>query len=72
LFLPAKTPRAIIDKLHDETRKAIKAPEVAAKLVKFGADPMPMSPAQFEAYLKNELATNEKLAKATGLAGSEN
>ena len=65
LLVPAKTPREIINRLYVETIKAIKSPEVAAKLPKFGADPMVMSPPEFEAYLKAELVANEKLAKAT-------
>jgi tripartite-type tricarboxylate transporter receptor subunit TctC len=72
LLVPAKTPREIISKLHAETVKAIRSPEVAAKLPKFGADPIVMSPPEFEAYLKAELVADEKHAKATGLAGIEN
>ncbi len=68
VFVPAATPQPIVARLHDEIKKALQAPEVKDKLAKFGAEPMDMSLPQFEAYFKNELAINEKLVKAAGIA----
>jgi tripartite-type tricarboxylate transporter receptor subunit TctC len=67
VFAPAKTPRDVIDRLQRETEKAVKSPAVADKLKAFGAEPMLMTPPQFESYVKDELAMNEKLVKAAGL-----
>ena len=44
LFVPAKTPREIVDKLADETEKALAAPGVREKLAQQGLDPMPITP----------------------------
>jgi tripartite-type tricarboxylate transporter receptor subunit TctC len=68
MFVPAKTPRDIVDKLHQETVKVLQSPEIQAKLAGFGADTMLMKPTEFDVYVKNEIATNEALVKAAGLA----
>jgi tripartite-type tricarboxylate transporter receptor subunit TctC len=67
LLAPAKTPQAIIERLHAEVEKAVKTPEIAAKLKGYGADPMVQSTAEFRQQIKDELASNEKLVKAIGL-----
>ena len=72
LLVPAKTPKDIVARLHEETTKALKDPEVAAKLARAGAEPMFMNPQQFEAYLAQETAADEKIVKAAGLAGTQN
>jgi tripartite-type tricarboxylate transporter receptor subunit TctC len=36
MFAPAKTPGDVIDRLSEETRKALQLPEVREKLAKFG------------------------------------
>jgi tripartite-type tricarboxylate transporter receptor subunit TctC len=46
----------------------LQSPEIQAKLSGFGADPMLMQPAEFDAYVRNETAANETLVKAAGLA----
>src|SRR2546426_8995788 len=43
--VPAKTPREIVDKLAQETQKALGAPGVQEKLAQQGMDPMPITPA---------------------------
>jgi tripartite-type tricarboxylate transporter receptor subunit TctC len=67
LFLPAKTPREIVEKLHSETLKALQSDQVRGKLAALGVDPMPLSPADFAAYVQGEIATNAALVKAAGL-----
>jgi tripartite-type tricarboxylate transporter receptor subunit TctC len=67
LFLPAKTPREIVDKLHRETLKALQAPEVKGKLASLGVDPMVMTPSEFDALVSEETRMNAALVKAIGL-----
>ena len=57
MLAPAKTPRAIVNKLNAEVRNILQQPDVKERLSKLGADPMPMSPEQFDAYMKEEFAT---------------
>ena len=67
LFLPAKTPREIVDKLHRETLKALQEPKVRDKLAALGFDPMVMTPDEFHAYVLKDIAVNADLVKAIGL-----
>jgi tripartite-type tricarboxylate transporter receptor subunit TctC len=56
LLVPAKTPPAIVAKLHDAVVAALDAPDVREKLVASGAIPAPTSSAEFGALLNDELA----------------
>ena len=67
IFLPAKTPRDIIDRLHQETLKALNAPGVPEKLAQQGVDPMPITPAAFDAQIKREIDAILALTKAANL-----
>ena len=67
LFLPAKTPRAIVDRLNRETLKALQEPKVRDKLAALGFEPMVMTPAQFAAHVEQEIAVNAALVKAAGI-----
>jgi tripartite-type tricarboxylate transporter receptor subunit TctC len=67
LFLPAKTPREIVNKLHREMMNALQTPRVQEKLTSIGVEPMVMSPAQFDARVKEEIVINAALAKTMGI-----
>ncbi len=69
LFAPAKTPRAIVDKLNAEVTKALRTPAVAKKLEGMGVDvdPQIMSPAKFDEYIRAQIKTEAEQAKAAGL-----
>jgi tripartite-type tricarboxylate transporter receptor subunit TctC len=56
MFAPAKTPRAIITKVHAEVVKALNSPDVRERLVGLGSDPVGSTPEEFGAYVKTELA----------------
>ena len=49
LIAPAKTPDAVIARIHDEVVEAIKAPEVREKLALQLMEPIGNSPAEFRA-----------------------
>jgi tripartite-type tricarboxylate transporter receptor subunit TctC len=67
LFLPVKTPRDIVEKLHAEALKTLQTPKMLEKLSGLGVDAMPMTPAEFDAYVAKEIAVNAALVKAAGL-----
>jgi tripartite-type tricarboxylate transporter receptor subunit TctC len=67
LFAPVKTPAPIVARLHAETIKALKNPAVVARLGKAGGEPMPMSAAQFDDFVKKEIEINAALVKAAGV-----
>jgi tripartite-type tricarboxylate transporter receptor subunit TctC len=67
--VPAKTPRAIIDKLHDEFVRALKSPDLRDRLVAQGADPAGTTPEQYTAFVQNEITKWAKVIKAAGIKG---
>ena len=67
VLAPAKTPQPIIARLHEEVQKALELPAVQEKLATQGVEPMPLSPAEFDAMIAGEIASNITLARAAGL-----
>jgi len=67
LAFPAKTPRAIVNRLHEETQKALNMPAVQEKLAKFDVEPMPMSVDTFDKFYRDDVAATVKLAKDINL-----
>jgi tripartite-type tricarboxylate transporter receptor subunit TctC len=67
LFVPAKTPRDIVNKLHSETVKALQAPKVQERIAALFVDPMVMTPNDFDAYVQKEIDLNAALVKAAGI-----
>jgi len=63
LSAPARTPRPIIDKLHDATEKALQNPGLREKLAKLGVEPEPMSVDAFGKYVRDDIAATAQLAK---------
>jgi tripartite-type tricarboxylate transporter receptor subunit TctC len=67
MLAPAKTPRAIVERLHAEIGRALALPTVQEKLAAQGVEPMPLSPQEFDAMIAKEIVANIKLVKAAGL-----
>jgi tripartite-type tricarboxylate transporter receptor subunit TctC len=63
LSAPARTPPAIINKLHDATEKAIADPGMKTKLGNVGVEPDPMSVDAFGQFVKDDIAATVQLAK---------
>ena len=60
MLAPAKTPHEIVKRLNEEVAKALQTPEAKQRLARLGADPMPMAPEQFDAFIK---AQHDELIK---------
>ena len=67
MAVPSKVRRDIVDKLHQNTMKALQTPDTKERMTKLGADPMPMTPKEFDAYIRKELSINAALVKAAGV-----
>ena len=68
MFVPSKTPRDIVEKLYVEARKAAELPELRAQMAAIGGEPMEaMTPAEFDNYVRKEIARNAAIAKAAGI-----
>jgi tripartite-type tricarboxylate transporter receptor subunit TctC len=67
MFAPARTPRETINRIYQETVKALHSTDVREKLARLGAEPMEYNPEQFNAYIRDEIAANAALVRAAGI-----
>jgi tripartite-type tricarboxylate transporter receptor subunit TctC len=65
---PAATPPAIVATLNAEIVKVVDRPDIRATWAKQGAEPMAMSPAAFDAFLRADI---EKWAKVVKISGAK-
>jgi len=63
-YLPAKTPREIVERLAAEIGKALREPAVQSRLATLGVEPMPMSQPEFAKFLHDDIDANVALVKA--------
>ena len=71
IFMPAKTAGDIVEKFHREAVKTMQFPNVKERLQTLGMEPMPLTPAEFDARVRAEIGTTGVLAKAAGLQPSQ-
>jgi tripartite-type tricarboxylate transporter receptor subunit TctC len=67
MFVPAATPRDIVERLYKDTEQVLQRPGVRARFAPQGIEPMPLTPAEFDALVRKEIAINMALVKAAGL-----
>jgi len=63
LFAPAGTPRAIVDRLYNESVLALRLPEIARRLQIEAAEPVGSTPAAFTVFMKEEVARWTKVGR---------
>jgi tripartite-type tricarboxylate transporter receptor subunit TctC len=66
LLGPAELPREIVVKLQAEVARALNVPELRAKLVQQGADPVGSTREEFAAYMRAETAKWARVVRASG------
>jgi tripartite-type tricarboxylate transporter receptor subunit TctC len=71
IFVPAGTPKKIVEFLHREIGNAIVQPDVKAKLAAIGFEPVVSTPDEFSVRIKAEIATWGKVIKAAGIRVNE-
>ena len=67
MFAPVGTPPAVVAKINADVQRAWADPEVKARLSKLGLEPMPMTPAQFTAFVKAEIEDASRVLQAAGV-----
>ena len=67
LFAPAKTPGAIIARLHEETAKVLRVPEVKEIVLAGGAETVGIPPQETNRIVREETAMWAKVVKTTGV-----
>ena len=67
MLAPAGTPREVLNRINAEVQKALAAPDLKERLTNLGNDPMFMSPAEFDAFLKEEYTVLGDVMRAAGV-----
>jgi tripartite-type tricarboxylate transporter receptor subunit TctC len=67
VFVPAKTPRDIVERLHAAGIKVLSDPMTQESLKKLGVEPMPLGPKDMDDLVVRETAANLELIKAAGI-----
>lgn len=67
VLAPAATPRPIVKEVNEEISKALKLPDVSARLAALGAEPMPMSAEEFDSFMRKEAVSLAEVMKAAGV-----
>jgi tripartite-type tricarboxylate transporter receptor subunit TctC len=67
LVFPAATPRALVQRVSDESRQVVATPEVRDRLRDLGYEPVGSTPPEFAAYIKKELAKWAQVIKRSGI-----
>ena len=67
LFAPAATPRDVVARLNEETRRALLAPEMRERLAAAGSDPGGGSPEQLGQAVAAEVAKWTRLVRERNL-----
>jgi tripartite-type tricarboxylate transporter receptor subunit TctC len=64
VFMPAKTPRDIVQKFYRAATGVLQSPAMQQKLKQLAVDPFPMTPEQFDQYVAKDLDANGRLFQA--------
>ena len=67
VFVPAKTPREIVDKLHAAGTKVLTEPAMQESLKKLGVEALAMTPAEMDGLVVRDTAANLEVIKAAGI-----
>ncbi len=67
VFAPAGTPADVVDKIARDTARALGSAEVKERLAALGAEPMPMTPAEFTKFVDAEIEDSGKVIRAANI-----
>ena len=67
MIVASATPAPVVKRLHEEALRALASPEVKERMTRLGADPFPMPQDRFNAFIKTEMDTAAKIARAANL-----
>jgi tripartite-type tricarboxylate transporter receptor subunit TctC len=67
MLVPAGTPRGIIDRLHQEFTRALRAPDMKERLTSLGLNAVGSTPEEFAGYIKSETEKWAKVIKSMGI-----
>jgi tripartite-type tricarboxylate transporter receptor subunit TctC len=71
LWAPARTPKAIVSRLHEETVRVLQAPEVKERFFSSGVEVVASTPAEFAAVIKSESSRLGEVIRKAGIRGAK-
>jgi tripartite-type tricarboxylate transporter receptor subunit TctC len=67
MWAPAGTPPAVVQTLNAQVASILRNPEVREQFAKIGIDPLPMKPDEFARFVRDEIATYQRIVKQAGI-----
>ena len=67
MWAPANIPPRVADKLAKDVARALAAPDLREKFAKLGFEPMSMTSAEFARFVRSEIESSARIAKAAGI-----
>ena len=67
VFAPAGTPADVVDKIGRSVNRVLGESDVKERMASLGAEPMPMTPAEFDKFVRAEMDDAAKVVKAAGI-----
>lgn len=67
VFVPAKAPKEVVDKIYASGTKVLAMPDMQAGLKKLGVEPWPMKPGEMDALVAQQTIASAELVKAAGI-----
>ena len=67
IIAPAKTPDAVIEKLHQTLTKTLESADVRQRLIAMGNEPVGTGPKEFDAFIKEEIPRWSKVIRAANI-----
>jgi tripartite-type tricarboxylate transporter receptor subunit TctC len=64
---PARMPAQLVQKIWQDTDRALSSPDVIERMAKLAAEPMHMKPEEFASFVRSEIADTAKVVKAAGI-----
>jgi tripartite-type tricarboxylate transporter receptor subunit TctC len=67
IWVPAKTPQAVVTRLNTEIVRIVSLPDVRQRIIDMGGEPVANSSAEFDVFQKTEMARWAKIVKQAGI-----
>jgi len=67
VFAPAGLPPELVARINKDVERALASPEIKERFANLGAEPMPMTPAEFRAFTRADVESSAKVVKAAGI-----
>jgi tripartite-type tricarboxylate transporter receptor subunit TctC len=67
MFAPAGTPPDVVEKINADVNRLLREPDVRERMSALGAEPMPMTPTEFDKFMRAEMDDAAKVVKAAGI-----